>query len=411
MTEQEALQPPIRPLAIALAALFVTFGVVSASWVTRIPQIRNLLHASASLIGLLFLAGAVGAMSALLIAPKAIRTLGTRKTAIFGSCLVVTGAGINIIALGTLSPILVACGNLVTGMGYGFADVAINVESAEAEKKFGQSLLPRLHAGYSLGTLCGAILGVALMSLNVDIWIQLIAVNVLFISALVYALRYMPRQVVMPREATPRNEANPRESQWSNWRNRRLILLGVIIFSGSVVEGGANDWLPLTMVDDYHVTPTIAAMTFAVLLSAMTITRFFGGKVVDSIGRARSIATLGVLGLVGVLFVILGAGLPALAWIGVAAWGAGVALVFPLCISAAAEGENSSGRVAVVTAFGYGAFLVAPPLLGMLAQATSLTTMFWVFAGLLAVMIASSGAAKPTISAKEEKESEYTPIR
>jgi MFS family permease len=149
------------------------------------------------------------------------------------------------------------------------------------------------------------------------------------------------------------------------------------------------------MVDDYKIAAEQAALTFAVLVGAMTIVRFAGGKLVDRFGRVAVLRTFGFAGILGVLLVILGAPSPLLAWTGAALWGAGVALAFPLLLSAAADGENSSGRVAVVTAFGYAAFLVAPPLLGFLAQAIGLLNMFWVFTGLIGLLVIFAGAAKP----------------
>jgi MFS family permease len=149
------------------------------------------------------------------------------------------------------------------------------------------------------------------------------------------------------------------------------------------------------MVDDYKIPGQTAAITFAVLVATMTIARLSGGKLIDRFGRVRTLRFFAVLGLAGVLLVILGAPVAWIAWVGAALWGFGVALVFPVIISAAADGPNSSSRVAVVTAFGYSAFLVAPPLLGFLAQSIGLLNMFWVFIGLLGLLFIAAGAAKP----------------
>jgi cyanate permease len=62
-------------------------------------------------------------------------------------------------------------------------------------------------------------------------------------------------------------------------------------------------------------------------------------------------------------------------------WGMGVALGFPLFLSAAGEGENAARRVSFVASAGYMAFLVGPPVLGVVAQGSELLTMFWILAG------------------------------
>jgi MFS family permease len=71
-----------------------------------------------------------------------------------------------------------------------------------------------------------------------------------------------------------------------------------------------------------------------------------------------------------------------------------------LFISAAADGEKSSGRVAVVSTFGYIAFLVGPPLLGFLGESWGVLNMFFVVAGLLVVSVVFAGAAKPLAASR-----------
>ncbi|MBU6264843.1 MAG: MFS transporter, partial [Actinomycetales bacterium] len=176
--------------------------------------------------------------------------------------------------------------------------------------------------------------------------------------------------------------------------SKRILFLGLGIMGLSLAEGGSNDWLALSVVDDYKLDTTTAGITFAIMTLAMVITRFSGGKIVDRYGRVFALRTLGIAGVVGILIVILSPTIY-LAWIGAALWGAGVALGFPLFISAAADGENSSQRVATVTTFGYAAFLVGPPLLGFLGQSWGLLNMFYLLAFFVACAVYFAGEAKP----------------
>ena len=176
--------------------------------------------------------------------------------------------------------------------------------------------------------------------------------------------------------------------------SRRILFLGLGIMGLSLAEGGSNDWLALSVVDDYKLDTTTAGITFAIMTLAMVITRFSGGKLVDRFGRVFALRLLGIAGVAGILIVILSPTIY-LAWLGAALWGAGVALGFPLFISAAADGENSSPRVATVTTFGYIAFLVGPPLLGFLGQAWGLLNMFYMLAFFVACAVYFAGASKP----------------
>jgi fucose permease len=289
-------------------------------------------------------------------------------------------------------------GSFISGLGAGLSDVGVNVEGAALEKRQGRSLMPQLHGAFSLGTLAGALAGSLAITIGLPVAIQTIFINLIFVVVLLSMIRFIPRGTGLSHgEHATEVAATPAERR-ANWTNPRLVFLGLAIFGASVAEGGANDWLALAMVDDYKIAGQDAALTFAVLVGAMTIVRLSGGKLVDRFGRSAVLRAFGVAGIIGVLLVILGAPNPALAWSGAALWGAGVALAFPLLLSAAADGENSSGRVAVVTAFGYAAFLVAPPLLGFLGQAIGLLNMFWVFTGLIGLLVIFAGATKPLVT-------------
>ena len=388
-----------RWLTIALACFFFVFGFTNAAWVVRIPDIRNILEVNAAILGFLFLAGAIGAMISLVAAPVLISRLSTRWGLLLGLIVYVLGGLIAAGALLYRQPLLLAAGNFIAGAGAGLADVSVNVESTELEKRAGRSLMPQLHGAFSVGTLIGALAGSLAIVVGINVPLQSVLVSVMTVVILCVFFRFIPRGTGQVRGEHAQAQKTAPGERRANWRNPRLILLGLVIFGGSVTEGGANDWLALAMVDDYKISAQSAAITFAVLVGAMSIVRLSGGWIVDRLGRPLTLRFFAALGIAGVLLVILGAPNPLFAWTGAALWGAGVALAFPLTISAAADGPNSSGRVAVVTAFGYAAFLVAPPLLGILAQATGLLNMFWVFTALLGLVLIAAGAAKPLESA------------
>ena len=384
-----------RSAVVALVSFFFIFGLSSAAWVVRIPQIRELVHVDLATLGILFLSGSVGAMLALVAAGRVVALRGTKFAIGLGFAFILSGGVVSITSLFIGNPFMLGSGSFITGIGFGMSDVGINVEGAELEKRSGRSLMPQLHGAFSLGTLAGALAGSLAIVAGLAVTIQTITVNALLLILLATMLRFIPRGTGQSHGEHATQEHVSPEERRANWTNPRLVFLGLAIFGASVAEGGANDWLALSMVDDYKIPAQGAALTFAVLVGSVTIVRFAGGKLVDKFGRASVLRWFGVAGILGLLLVILGAPNPFLAWTGAALWGAGVALAFPLLLSAAADGENSSGRVAVVTAFGYAAFLVAPPLLGFLGQAIGLLNMFWVFTGLIGLTVIFSGAAKP----------------
>jgi MFS family permease len=174
-----------------------------------------------------------------------------------------------------------------------------------------------------------------------------------------------------------------------------VIFLALGILGVTVAEGASNDWLAIALVDDFKVSPTTAGLGFATLLAAMTTMRFFGGKIADRFGKGRTLQVLAFTGVIGLLMIILSHNI-FLAFVGAILWGCGVALGFPLFLSAAGEGENSARRVAFVASAGYLAFLVGPPLLGFLGQVWGVTNMFYVVAVFLVLTIVFASGAGNT---------------
>ncbi len=379
-----------RPQAIILFLYFLVFGVGGASWLVRLPDVRSYIDVSTALLGWVLFAGSVGAMTALIASGRFVARFGARTAVVVGFTTLGVGQVIQAISLLETSAWGVAVGGLVAGLGYGIGDVGINVEGAELEKMRGKSLLPQLHGAYSLGALAGAGIGTVAIISNFSLVIQMIVIAVITTTIAWVTYRKLPlatgrTHVVAAVEQVKRQPVT---------LSKRIIFLGLGIMGLSLAEGGSNDWLALSVVDDYQLDTTTAGITFAIMTLAMVITRFSGGKLVDRFGRVFALRALGTAGVIGILLVILSPTIY-LAWVGAALWGAGVALGFPLFISAAADGENSSQRVATVTAFGYAAFLVGPPLLGFIGQAWGLLNMFYLLAFFVACAVYFAGAAKP----------------
>lgn len=394
MTQLGNVARSFRAQSLILFAYFFVFGVGGASWLVRLPDVRSSINVSTAILGWVLFAGSVGAMTSLILSGRFVARYGARVAVVLGFSTLGIGQVIQALSLIIEAPLGVALGGLISGLGYGIGDVGINVEGAELEKSRGKSLLPQLHGAYSLGALSGAGIGTLAIITNFSLVVQMISISI--VTTAIAWLTYRKLPAATGKTHTENQATSARQPVSFS---RRIVFLGLGIMGLSLAEGGSNDWLALSVVDDYKLDTTTAGITFAIMTLAMVITRFSGGKIVDRFGRVVALRTLGVAGVAGILLVILSPTIY-LAWIGAALWGAGVALGFPLFISAAADGENSSQRVATVTAFGYVAFLVGPPLLGFLGQAWGLLNMFYLLAFFVACAVYFAGAAKPLNNAQ-----------
>ena len=375
-TAEKALQTWHRSVIV----MFALIGPPSMALLVRLPEIKELLGVSTSELGLLLFAGAVGSILALSLAARIISRFGTRPQMLGGFYLVALGLIGQAFAATTDSIALFAVCIFVTGFGFGIVDVPLNVDGASIEGKRGRSVLPRLHAAFSVGALSGAAIGTLCIALSVDILTQMIVLCSTQMILPIVVRRFVPQHT--GQEEHHKNAEVEKPEKINLFKDKRIMFLGIGILCITLAEGAAVDWLALTVVKDFGESATNAGIAFAIFNLTMTITRFFGGNILDRFGRRTTLQAMAIIGAVGVLMMIFGTSV-IFAWIGAALWGIGSALGFPLFISEAGEGENATRRVALITVFGYMAFLVGPPTLGLVAEFTGLRAMLYLIAGAL----------------------------
>jgi predicted MFS family arabinose efflux permease len=238
----------------------------------------------------------------------------------------------------------------------------MNVEAADVERRLARTIMPRFHAGFSAGTVTGALLGAASARVGIDLAYQLIGTALLVVAIAPLATRWF---LPVPEEDP---HAEPKPSALVAWREPRTLLIGCVVLSFALAEGIANDWIALAFVDGYDVTDSLAAIGYALFVTAMTVGRMFGGALVERTGRVTTLRVTGVLVAAGVAVVVFSPN-AAGAMTGAVLWGIGASLGFPLGMSAAADDEHkAAARVAVVSSIGYAAFLGGPPVVGLLAD-------------------------------------------
>lgn len=351
----------LRRRRFALYLLFFFPGMVLASWVTRTPAIRDLLDASTATMGLVLFGLSIGSMIGILTSGPLTARFGTKPVISVGLTLQLIG--LVILALGTViaHPVVVSVGLGFIGLGMGAAEIAMNVEGAEVERLAERPVLPALHGAFSLGTFAGALLGIVAVAADLSVPVHMGAVFVLSLIGIVWGLRGIPTSA--PAVADARHaDATP------VWRDKRLLLIGVIVLALALAEGSANDWLPLLMVDGHGFDPAWSSALYAAFAATMAIGRFAGGPIIERFGRALVLGASALLGAIGLALVVF-ADSPVLAAIAVPLWGLGASLGFPVAVSAAGDsGPNPAARVSLVATLGYVAFLAGPPALGFLGE-------------------------------------------
>ncbi|MBZ5734250.1 MFS transporter [Nocardioides sp. TRM66260-LWL] len=369
---------------VAVAVVFGANGFLFACLVSRLADVRSGLSLSNGALGVLLLAISAGSLLALPLTGRLVARFGAASIVRLGLGLDVVGLVVAGLGVAAGSVPVTAAGWFLYGAGVGSWDVAMNVEAAEVERGLGRTIMPRFHAGWSLGSFAGAGVGIVVTALDVPLLAHLVGGAVLVAAATLSATAGFASARVAAiggaagdAEGRQDDGADPtaRRAGRSPWTEPRTLAIGVMVLAFAVVEGSANDWLTLGLIDGYGAPHWLGVAGFATFVVAMTTGRLLGPVALDRVGRAPVLWACSAAAGVGVLLTvgasrIDGVAGGAVAVVGILLWGLGASLGFPVGMSAAADDpERSALRVGVVSTIGYGAFLAGPPLLGRLGDA------------------------------------------
>lgn len=374
----------------AVVAAFAVNGLAFASFISRIPALGEGLGLSTAQLGLLLLCLSGGSVTGLPLSGPLVQRVGPGPAVLAGALAVTVGLVGLAAALAADGVLLAAAGLFVTGLGMGVWDVAMNVAGADVEQRLGSTtLMPRLHAAFSIGTVVGAGVGAVCAATGVPLAAQVLGVAVLVPVVMTPTVRGFG--------TTAAFEAGPGSSGGvlAAWREPRTLLIGLLVLGFAFTEGSANEWIAYALVNGYGTSETVGAVAFGMFVTAMTAGRLLGGTLLARFGRVVVLRAAAGLALIGLLLVLVGGSVPT-ALVGALFWGLGAALGFPVGMSAAADDPaRAAARVSVVSSIGYTAFLAGPPLIGLLAQGNGILRALFVVLGALLVGLLASGAARP----------------
>lgn len=398
---------------VATSVSFVLNGWAFATWAGRIPSIRESLGLSPGQLGLLLLIGTTGSLFGLPIAGRVADRWGTAGAVRVSSSIGLPAIALAAVAAGELHsvPLTAAC-FFVFCFGIGLWDVCMNLEGAQVEHQLGRTIMPRYHAAFSLGTVLAAGVAAGATALGVRLSVHIgVTVLILYVVGLVAVRSFLPPEAeagatesVVPADDRPAATATgagttdiaataaarPR----SAWTEPRTLLIGLVTLVAAFTEGSANDWLSVAFIDGFGLPQWAGVLGFATFLTFMTAGRLVGPVLLDRYGRVPVLRVLFVVAGFGSLLVVFGSA--ATAYVGAAVWGFGVALGFPVGMSAAADDPTrANARVSVVSTIAYCAFLVGPPALGFLGDHVGVLRALSVVSGLLVLAIIATPAMAP----------------
>lgn len=347
----------------ATALVFFVHGVVIATWVPRIPAIKERLGLTPGSLGVALLGLAVGALLAMQLVGPLLGRFGSRP---------VTRVAVLANALGLVAPalawnlasLLVALG--LFGISIGLVDTAMNAHGVVVERLRGRPIMAGLHGLWSIGGLAGSVAaGFAARAGWAPLPHFAAAAAVLFVVAAAGTSGLLP--AAADRLAAPDPAGGtPKRGAAVRW-GRAVLLLGLVGFCSFVGEGTAADWSALYL-RDLGASPGAAAAGFAAFSLAMATSRLLGDRLTGRVGPVRLVRAGGLVAAGGLaLAVASGRELPAVAGFGLV--GIGLAAVVPIAFSAAGNLGGPGGvGIARVASISYLGTLAGPPAIGFAAE-------------------------------------------
>lgn len=385
---------------LAISLVFFCNGAGFASWVSRIPAVREQVGLGDGELGTALLAMAAGALLSFPLAGRAIGLFGARKVTAAAAALFFVMLP-QPMWVGLFASLLIVL--FVLGAGNGAMDVAMNAVAVEVEAACGKPIMSSLHGLWSVGGLAGAALGGAAAHAGLSPGVHLSLAAVALGGTAWLALRDLPRPAAAG--ATPARAAPAEPAGVAGGSGRRLALparpllgLGAVVFCAFLIEGAMADWSAVLLKDRLGTTAAVAALGYAAFSLTMTVMRLGGDQVAARWGAVPLLRVFNLAAATAMAAALAtahtGGTLAAFALCGL-----GVALIVPTVFRAAArfDGSRPGSGIATMAAFGYSGFLLGPPLIGWLAELTDLRLALAVVP-LLAVLIV---ALLPLLAAGE----------
>jgi len=368
----------------AVLALFLLNGVGIASWAAYIPSIKQKFALDDATLGVMLLALAAGSVVALLCGGGLVARFGSRAVTVVGAF--VFCAALAALPVVPAFPLLLAI-LAVFGACIGAMEVAINVQAFRIEEWYGRPIMSTFHALFSVGGLLGSVVAGLALSRGAGTGGAHMAVVALGLAA----LTVLARPYLLPTAGEGR-QAGPTLALPTG----PLLGLGALAFCCLVAEGAMADWSAVYLRERLGADPGFAVAGYAAFSVAMAAGRFSGDALRARLRAVTLVRLSGALAALG-LGVALVVARPVATLAGFACVGLGLANIVPILFAAAGRvpGIATGTGIAAVAAVGYFGFLVGPPLIGFVAQLTSLTIGLGVVVFLMALIaLFARGAAR-----------------
>lgn len=374
---RKAKKSYLNRVRLATSLFFFGMGFCFATWASRIPDIKSALQLSEAALGTLLFVMPIGQLFAMPFSGKIVTRYGSRAITILG--LILYAACLPLIGLAAEKWQL-AVGLFLFGLFGNFCNIAVNTQGVYTQQLFDKPIIGSFHGSWSLAGFCGALTGLLMLALELSVIQHFGIAFVLVLIIIATNQKFMIK-------AKAKQEAE--KSTYSFWKNpdKNLLLLGVICFCGMASEGIMFDWSGVYFKEIIKAPGALVVLGYTTFMISMASGRFLSDFLVARYGARKVLIISGLVISTGLYTAVL---LPYIIPCTIAFMlvGFGVSNVVPIIFNVAGNNENVPTGIAltIVTSISFLGFLMGPPLIGYIAELTSLKLSFAVI-GVFGVLV------------------------
>ncbi len=343
-----------------VSVCFYLCGFLFANWASRIPSVKDAFRLDEGALGGVLFMLPLGSILALPVAGWVIHQAGSRAVTAVSMFLYAA-----LLILLSLAPDVFWLSFTLFLFGFvgDFLNISMNTQGLAVQEAKAKPILSGLHAQWSFGALSGAAFGGWTQRLDWSLQRHFWLVGLFSAGLFLLLIRFMIRD--------PEKEPSRRVFQWPT---SALWLLGAICFCNTMAEGAMADWSSLFYRQTLSDPDGVSTTGYVAFTLSMTLGRLAGDRIIAMFGYRVTLMANGLLIAAGLSLALLWQ-VPVVVIAGFAAVGLGVSSVIPIAYMIAGKSKDMAPAAALasVSAIGFTGFLIGPPVIGLIADVSSLT--------------------------------------
>ncbi len=365
-----------NPRYFAPAWVFASLNILFGTWAIYIPTVKENLGIDKSQLGFAIFFLSLGVFTIFPMAAKIINRIGVGKATWYGVLLICLSGTLPLLAPNYY--VLMAA-LFFFGATHGFTDIAMNTLVTEIEKEDKRNFMSAAHGFFSLGGVLAGLGSFLIVLLGNPVLHMVLAITIVLLLNFILYKNYA-HIVAAPVE----------KEAFSLKLFKPLLIIGLVSFIVMGGEGAIVDWSGLYLKEISIAPEALWGTGFLAFSITMTLGRFLGDGISERIGSIKIVALGSVIAILGYLAVLSSE--TYLAILGFGLVGLGFSVIIPelFRIGGNVKGVESSQGIAFIAGTGYAGFLAAPPILGFLADRSSLSLSFIVLLGCSVLVLCST---------------------